>query len=131
MVEEIAVVGHHQQRQRGAGQIALKPYDHLKIEMVGRLIKNQEIGLVEQGVGQRHPLLLSTAELPHGLAEIRDVQLCEDLLGSENLVGIALVIEASVEHALLSVELRCLFQDSDADVVAIDDLSVVVAFFSC
>ena len=99
--------------------------------MVGRLVEDEEVRLVEQCIGKRHTLLLSAAELPHGLVEVRDVQLGEDLLGSEDLVGIALVIEASVEHTLLSVELRCLFQESDAYVVAIDDLSVVVAFFSC
>ena len=99
--------------------------------MVGRLIENQKIGFVEQGIGKRHPLLLSPAELSHRLVEISDVQLRKDLLGSENLVGISLVIEASVEHTLLSIELRCLLQKTDADVVAVDDLAIVVAFFSC
>ncbi len=99
--------------------------------MVGRLVEDEEVGLVEQCVGKRHTFLLSAAELSHGLVEIGDVQLGEDLLCSEDFVGISLMIEASVEHALLCVELRSLLQESDAYVVAIDDLSLVIAFFSC
>jgi hypothetical protein len=48
IVEEIAVVGH---RHHGAGeaqQVLLQPFDGFGIEVVGRLVEQQHVGLREQ-----------------------------------------------------------------------------------
>ena len=66
-VEEVAVVGHHQQRLVAARQKALQPLYHLQVEVVRRLVENQEVGFGNQHVGQCHTFLLSARELSHRL----------------------------------------------------------------
>ena len=50
-IEEITVVRHHQQAQVGATQVVLQPFGHVQVQMVGRLIENQQIRFGDQGVG--------------------------------------------------------------------------------
>ena len=130
MVEEIAVVGHHKQGKVGTRQISLQPNNHLQVEMVGRLIEQQEVGIVKQSVCQGHAFLLSTAKLSHGLLQVCDVQLGQYLLGSQHLLFVALMVEASIEHRFLGVELRRLLQETDAQVVAPNDGTALVALMS-
>ncbi len=130
MVEEVAVVGHHEQGEGGAAQISLQPDNHLKVQMVGRLVKQQKVGVVEQGVGQGHPLLLTAAQLSHGLLQVGDVELRQDLLGPQDLFLIALMVEASVKHRLFGVELRRLLQVANLQSVAPDDGTALVALVS-
>src|SRR5215510_13741941 len=54
-VEEPAVVGDHHQRRPLAGQEAREPVDRLHIEMVGRLVEQQQIVVAQQQGGQRDP----------------------------------------------------------------------------
>ena len=44
-VEEVAVVRHHEQRLVAALQIALKPFYHLEVEVVCRLVEDEQVGL--------------------------------------------------------------------------------------
>ena len=63
VVEEVTVVRH---RDDGAGillQIALEPRDRLGIQMVGRLIEQQHVGLRQQQPAQRDAALLAAGEL--------------------------------------------------------------------
>src|SRR5262249_1991716 len=48
VVEKIAIVGDDQDRAGIVAQMALKPGDRLGVEMVGRLIEQQQIGLGEK-----------------------------------------------------------------------------------
>src|SRR5437879_2959126 len=62
VVEEVAVVRH---RDHGAGkppQKLLEPLDAFRIEVVGGLIEQQDIGLGEQQPAQRDAALLAAAE---------------------------------------------------------------------
>lgn len=127
LVEEVAVVRHHQQRLVTSTQIALQPFYHLEVEVVGRLVEDQEVGLQQQHVGQGHPLQLSTTQFAHLLLQVLDAQLRQHLLGPQHLLGIALVVEAGVEDGVRRIEMRRLLQIAHTDVVAIDDLSRVVA----
>jgi hypothetical protein len=54
-VQQIAVVADQEQGLGIAPQIVLEPEARLQIEMVGRLVQQQEIGLGEQHRGERHP----------------------------------------------------------------------------
>ena len=72
--------------------------------MVGGLVENQQVGLGDEHVGQGHALLLSAAELTHGLLQVAYLQLCQDLLGLEHLLSLALMVEAGIEHRLVRVE---------------------------
>ena len=50
-VEEITVVRHHQQAQVGATQVVFQPFGHVQVQMVGRLIEDQQIRFGDQGIG--------------------------------------------------------------------------------
>ena len=129
-VEEESVVGHHEQRLVAPLQIALEPFYHLQVEMVGGLIQHQEVGFRDQHVGQSDALLLSAAELLHRLFEVGDVQLCEDLLCLEHALRVAVMIEAGIQHAVVGIEVGSLFQIAQLDVVAIDDAALLVSLFA-
>ena len=60
-------MGDHQQCAVAAAEIAFEPLNHFEVEMVGGLIENKEIRFGDQYVGKGYTLLLSTAQLPHGL----------------------------------------------------------------
>jgi hypothetical protein len=68
-------VGHHQQRHAAALQIAFQPFDHINVEVVGGLVENQQLGLVDHHFGESHALHLSARQLTDGLVHIDDFQL--------------------------------------------------------
>jgi hypothetical protein len=53
-VEQPAVVADHDRGAREARQPALQPHRGFKVEVVGRLVEQQQVGLQEQRAGQRH-----------------------------------------------------------------------------
>ena len=65
VVEEVAVMGHH---HHGAGVIVqrmLQPGDAFGVQMVGRLVQQQQVGLFQQQLAQRHPPLLAARQHGH------------------------------------------------------------------
>ena len=69
VVEEVPVVGD---RDHGAGvllQVLLQPLHALGVEVVGRLVEQQQVGLLEQQLAQRDPAALATGE--HGDVGVR------------------------------------------------------------
>ncbi len=65
VVEEVAVVGDDQDRARIVAQVAFEPRHRLGVEMVGRLVEQQQLRLVEQQLAQRHAAALAARELRH------------------------------------------------------------------
>ncbi len=61
-IEEPTVVGHHQQRARPRCQVRRQPVDRIHVEMVGRLVEEQQLRLGQQRPGQRDPPSFSTRE---------------------------------------------------------------------
>ena len=129
-VEEETVVSDHQERAVASVQIAFQPLNHFKVEMVGGLVENDEVGLRNQHIGQGYPLLLASRELSHGLVKVLDFQLGKYLLGLQYLLGLSLMVETGIEHALFGVENGCLLEHSHTQIAPVDNLSVVVAFLS-
>ena len=80
-IQEIAVVGDHEQTQCTATQITFQPFGHFQVEVVGRFVQYQEIGFGNQDIRQRYTLQLSTREMLDLLVEIADFQLGKNLLG--------------------------------------------------
>ena len=105
LVEEIAVVGHHEQGAVASGEESLEPFNHLQVEMVGRFIEDEQVGLSDEHIGQCHAFLLSAAEFSHGLVEPFDFELCQNLPGPEQAFLVALMVETGIEHRLLRVEM--------------------------
>ena len=60
IVEEVAVVGDDQDRARIVAQMAFQSVHALGVEMVGRLVEQQQLGLVEQQPAKRHAAALAT-----------------------------------------------------------------------
>ncbi len=65
VVEEIAVVGDDQNGARIVAQVAFEPQHRLGIEVVGRLVEQEKLGLFEEEPAQRHPAPLAARELCH------------------------------------------------------------------
>ena len=130
-IQEIAVVSHHEQRLVAPREESFEPFYHLQVEMVGRLVEYQQVGFQYEHVSQCHALLLSSAQLPHGLLQVANLQLGQDLLGLEHPLRVALMVETSIEHALIGVECGCLFQEPHLEVALEDDGAIVVAFLAC
>ena len=62
VVEEVAVVGDGDDRARVLVEEALEPLDRLGVEVVGRLVEQQQVGVLEQQPGERDAALLAAGE---------------------------------------------------------------------
>ncbi len=83
VVEEVAVVGDHDHGARIVAQMMLEPGDALGVEMVGRLVEQEDVRLGEQQLAERHAPLLAARQLRdigiarraaqrvHGLLDLR------------------------------------------------------------
>ena len=65
LVQEIPVVGNNDDRVVEVDQEFLQPGDGVQIQMVGRLVQQQDVGVAEQGPGQQDLDLLGTGQLAH------------------------------------------------------------------
>ena len=61
-VQEPAVVGDDEHRAAARGEMAREPVDALDVEVVRRLVEQQQLGVVEQRLGQRDPAPLAARE---------------------------------------------------------------------
>ena len=130
-VEEVAVVGDHEQRLVAASEKAFEPLNHLEVEVVGGLVEDEQLGFGDEHVGESHSLTLAARELRHGLRKVANLQLREYLLGTQHFLVVAFMIEAGIEDGVVGIEVGRLLKIADAQVVAEDNLSVVVALLAC
>ena len=54
-VEQIPIVADHHHRMGVAAEVVVQPQRPLEVEVVGRLVQQEEVGLGEQDRGERHP----------------------------------------------------------------------------
>ena len=71
IVDESTVVTHQHHRRRRSGQKLLQPLDGLDVEMVGRLVQQQHVGLLKQDLGQFDTHTPTARELLRGALEVR------------------------------------------------------------
>jgi len=78
-IEERAIVRDDQHRARIAGEIAFQPLERNDVEVVGRLVEQQQVRLGQQQARQAQPRLLSTAQAGDRpfVAHIRHAQSCQ------------------------------------------------------
>ena len=62
IVEKIAVVGDHQHRAGIFLEMIFQPFDTLGVKMVGRLVEQQDVRLLDQQAGQRDAALLTARQ---------------------------------------------------------------------
>src|SRR5690606_32892438 len=67
MVEEVTVVRNTDYRSLVLLQVLLQPVDRLGIEVVGRLVEQQHVRLLQQKAAECHTAAFSTREFPYGL----------------------------------------------------------------
>ena len=91
-VQEITVVRHHEQTQASTVQVFLQPLGHVQVEVVGRLVQNQQVRFRNQHIGQGHPLQLSAGQVSDFLGKVADFQLRENLLGPAFVIPRLLVL---------------------------------------
>ena len=61
-VEEPAIVGDDQHRAAAGREVVREPVDALDVEVVGRLVEQQQLGVAEQGLGEVDPSSLAAGE---------------------------------------------------------------------
>ena len=101
---------HHQQPCAACREVLLQPFGHVGVEVVRRLVENQQIRFADQHVGQRHTLELSAREGFDALPEIADFQPREDAL--RPLFVIPCFEGVHARHRLLQTLARGIFEGS-------------------
>ena len=89
-LEQMPIVGHHQHRAFEVLQRQGQRQAHLQIQMVGRLVEQQQVGLAPGDKRQRQARLLATGEVQHRLVATiaAEIEAAEEIAqGSLALVG--------------------------------------------
>src|SRR3954469_21193044 len=71
LIQEFAIVRNHQDRARIVLQIFLKPDERFQVEMVGRLVKEEQLGFLNKQSRQVRAHDPPAAKGPRGAIEIR------------------------------------------------------------
>lgn len=108
VVQELAVVGDDNGCARRAGKVVLQPLDVLDVQVVGRLVKKQNIRLLEHSTSKGKLHLPTTRESGDGPGELLldetelDKSLLDLILGLGNADGLKL-LHGPLNDGLLSV----------------------------
>ena len=70
-VQKVAVVGDQHERVRVGGKIAFEPVPCLKVQVIGRLIKQQQVRPLQQELGQHDSHLPATGKFLRTTVQIR------------------------------------------------------------
>jgi hypothetical protein len=65
VVQEVAIMGDRQDCSRVRGEVLLQPQHAFGVQVVGRLIEQQQVRLLQQQLAQSHPSPLTTGEDGH------------------------------------------------------------------
>ncbi|CAL9518780.1 hypothetical protein SUDANB114_03767 [Nocardiopsis dassonvillei] len=101
VVQEVPVVCDRDDGARVLGQVLLQPVHTLGVEVVGGLVEQQQVGLLQQELAQGHAALLATGELGDGGVAGRATQRVHRLLQLAVQVPGAPVVELLLELAHL------------------------------
>ena len=71
---------HHEKRQVGLCQIPFQPFDHIDIKVVGRLIEDKQLRLIQQHQRKCQPFLLTTRKSGYTLRSVGDPEQIQQLL---------------------------------------------------
>ncbi|MEO5657093.1 MAG: hypothetical protein ABIO65_11190 [Nitrospiria bacterium] len=77
-IQKIPIVSHEDHRLRIRQEEVLEPGRGRGIQMVGRLIQQEEVGRLEDEAGQRHPLAQAAAERPDDRLLLGKAQLLQN-----------------------------------------------------
>ncbi len=80
VVEEVPVVGHGEHRAGVLGEVLLEPEHALRVEVVGGLVEQQQVRLLQEQLGERDTALLPTGEVLDDRVRRRGAQRVHRLL---------------------------------------------------
>ena len=81
-------MGHEQEGDALAAEIVLEPLYHFDVEVVGRLVEDQEVGLLKEHLHEGCPLQLAAGKGVHRLGEVSDAELMEHAFGTSRSVEV-------------------------------------------
>ena len=101
-VHERPVVGDEKDRAVVAREELLEPADALEVEVVGRLVEQQQVGVAQQQLRERDAHLPAAREVAGGLVEVLDgeAETREDLPGARLELVAAEALEAVLRRAV-------------------------------
>ena len=102
VVEEVTVMGNHDDRTEILGQKVLQPGDGVNVQVVGRLVHEDDIRIAEQRLRQQDFHLFVTGQVRHLLIE----QTFRQTQTLDQLRGVCLCLPA-VQFGKLRLQLRC------------------------
>ena len=117
---------HHQQGEPRAAQIILQPLHHIKVQVVRRLVEDQQVRFGDQDLRQGDTFHLSARHHAQFLLQVRDLQFAEYLLHSDLVAR----PRADILHRLEAIQLRVLRQDTHLQSVPEGDLARIVRHVS-
>jgi len=90
VIQEAGVVGDHDGSARGGLEVVLEPLDVLDIQVVGGLVKQENVGVLEDGTAQSQLHLPTTRQGTDGAIELRflEAELVDKLITDLRLDGV-------------------------------------------
>ncbi len=71
LIQKVAVVRNDDDRVFKISQKVFQPHDRVYVQVVGRLVEQQHVGIAEERLRQQHPHLITAVEVTHqGLVHI-------------------------------------------------------------
>ena len=132
-VQKISVMGNHDQRAFPAFQIIFQPGSHALIQMVGRLVQDQQFLPAKKGCCQSRPFALSARQLSCFLGQIGKSKLREHgFCFSFNIPAVVRcrLFQHIVQHALFHIQLWVLGKITHDNMIGTDYRTAVRFFFA-
>lgn len=127
-VEKVPIVGDHQDGAFIFLQIVLEPDHHPPVQVVGRLVQNEQLAGGNEGGSHGHPLFLPAGQQGHGTVEVRQPQAGENGFGLEFFMGTAGGMQHLLQDCGAGEKIRILRQIADARAAGVRDGAAVGGF---
>ena len=123
LIQEIPVMGYHENHALITRQIVLQPVNHRFIQMVGRLVQKQHIKIRRQDLRHRHFSPLAPGKGIHPSLKIADAELCQIALNDP--VRCPCLIQRIGRNRRILRKIRILSQISDPQTVLLHNLPAI------
>ena len=109
---------NHEERDVGLGKVALQPFDHIEVEVVGWLVEDEEFRFFDEQFGQCQAFFLTTGEGSDGLLQVSNIQFKQDFLHLRFKVPCLQVVHTAEG----SLQFGCIFRVKHGPLVALDGM---------
>src|SRR6185295_1426038 len=77
-IQKVSIVSYQQQRARITRKISFKPRNRIRVQVIRRLIEDQQIGVRDQRVRERDSFPFATRERTHSRRCVADTKLTQN-----------------------------------------------------